>query len=409
MRVTSVQLDVGDIEYAVGRTTFDRGAAYARQGRVKQIEWDSKEVALYGTVLGRGDVYQTSVYFDFVRGNVVQFAQGECTCPMGYNCKHVAAVVVAATQTDQPSKKSPKVTWERSLEALLDGGHKADTGVPLALELTLSQPNTRTGPAYSLATRIVRPGKNGGWAGSGVNWNQLGYYSRDYRPEHLRLLREMYAMYQSSSTGYGYYAEKTINLQSFESEKLWPLLDEAREIGLGLVHARKGLGDVARPGIAWASLDVTGIGTKQTVEPVITVDDLAEEIEALCFVGSGGHGLVYVDRAQVQADTDCRLWQFRLARFTKPVPPQLQRLVLEKTRLEIPKAGRARFRDEFYPRLRHLAPVTSSDGAFTPPEISGPTLVMRAAHGAEHTMDIDWEWVYQVGDSTLRAQLDGSG
>ncbi|WP_346131717.1 SNF2-related protein [Lentzea roselyniae] len=407
MPATSVQLDVGDVEDALGMTTFDRGAAYARQGRVKRIEWDGEEPALHASVIGRGDVYETSVYFDFVGGNVIQFAQGECSCPMGFNCKHVAAVVVAATQTEQPRKKTPKVTWDQSLEALLDGGHAVDADVPLALELTLNQANSRTGPGCSLSARIVRQGKNGGWVGSNLNWNQLGYYTRDYRHEHVRLLREMYAIYQSNSTGYGYYAEKTINLQSYESDKLWALLDEAREIGLGLVHARKGLGDVARPGVARVCLDVTSAGTKQVVSPVITVDGVAEEIEPLGFIGSHGHGLVYVDRAQVQADSDCRLWQFRLARFAKPVPPQLQRLMLEKKRLEIPRAGRTRFREEFYPRLRHLAPVISSDGAFTPPEISGPTLVLRAAHRAEHRMDVDWEWTYQVGGSTVRVPLDG--
>ncbi|MCP2247957.1 DEAD/DEAH box helicase [Lentzea aerocolonigenes] len=404
MGVTTVQLDVRDVEYAVGRTTFDRGSDYARQGRVQRFGWDGAESALYGTVLGRGDVYRTSVYFDRFR-DYFQFAHGECSCPVGLNCKHVAALVVAATQPEQPRRKPSKVTWDRSLEALLDGGQEVDAGVPLAIELTLAQANARTGPGYSLTARMVRPGKNGGWVGSGLNWNQLGYYGRDHRPSHLRLLREFYAMYQSGSTGYGYYAEKTLNLLSFESEKLWPLLDEARELGLGLVHARKGLGDVARPAVARLHLDVTGSGTKHVVDPVLTVDEFEQEIEPLCFIGSAGHGLVYVDREQVQADDDCRCWQFRLARLAKPAPAQLQRLVLDKKRLEIPKNGRTRFRDEFYPRLRHLAPVTSSDGAFTPPEISGPTLVLRAAHEAGHALGVDWEWEYQVGDSSFRAPL----
>jgi len=406
MRVASVELDVSNVEEALGRTTFDRGAAYARQGRVQRLAWDNREPGLYGTVLGKGDVYETAAFFDPVGRGLFEFAHGECDCPVGYNCKHVAALVVAATQTtDRQGKKPPKTTWDRSLEALLDNGPAIGAGVPLAIEVTLSPGGT--GSAWGLPMRIVRPGKNGGWVGSGLGWNQLSdYYVRDYQSSHLRLLREMYAIFQSNSTGYGYYTEKTINLQSFQSDKLWALLDEAREIGLGLVHARKGLGDLPRPGVARACLDVTGAGTKQVVNPVITVDDVAEEIEPLCFIGSGGHGLAYVDQAQVQADSDARLWQFRLARFAKPVPPKLQKLVLEKRHLEIPKTGRTRFRDEFYPRLRHLAPVISSDGAFTPPEISGPTLVVRAAHGAEHTMDIDWEWAYQVGDSTLHAQLD---
>src|SRR6266567_2312398 len=52
-----------------------------------------------------------------------------------------------------------------------------------------------------------------------------------------------------------------------------------------------------------------------------------------------------------------------------------------------------------------LGAVISSDGSFTPPVISDPTLVLRASYGDGHDVQVDWEWAYQVGDSQLRAEL----
>ena len=80
-------------------------------------------------------------------------------------------------------------------------------------------------------------------------------------------------------------------------------------------------------------------------------------------------------------------WSLRLAKLATPAAPPLQRMVLEDQRLPVPAGQHARFRDEFYPRLRRLAAVTSSDGSFTPPAISGPTLVLRATYGDRHDLD----------------------
>jgi len=80
-------------------------------------------------------------------------------------------------------------------------------------------------------------------------------------------------------------------------------------------------------------------------------------------------------------------------------------MVLEDQRLPVPAGQQARFRDEFYPRLRRLAAVTSSDGSFTPPAISGPTLVLRATYGDRHDLTMSWEWAYEVGDAKKRLPL----
>ena len=84
-----------------------------------------------------------------------------------------------------------------------------------------------------------------------MSWGRLGtsYYFSGCRASHLHLLRELYALHTSRSGALSYYStrdDKTIDLAAFDSRRLWPLLDEAAEIGLQLVHARKRLGPVER-------------------------------------------------------------------------------------------------------------------------------------------------------------------
>ena len=75
----------------------------------------------------------------------------------------------------------------------------------------------------------------------------------------------------------------------------------------------------------------------------------------------------------------------------------------------VPEAGQAAFLSRYYPRLRRQATVTSSDGSFTAPEISGPGAGgPRRPTRAATDVDVRWEWAYQVGGTELRAAL-GSG
>ena len=121
------------------------------------------------------------------------------------------------------------------------------------------------------------------------------------------------------------------------------------------------------------------------------------------FIGAEGHGVVYLDQAEAQRGADLAGCRFRLARLTRPVPVPLQTMALAGQRLEVPADGQARFRDQFYPRLRQTATVISSDGSFTPPVISDPTLVLSASYGDGHDVEVNWAWEYQVGDSRFRA------
>src|SRR5438552_12920366 len=121
-------LELCEVEIAVGPRSYDRGRAYARGGRVLKLAWDADAEALTGTVLGRGALYDTVAFFAATRGGELRFDEGECSCPVGYNCKHVAALVIAAADgraAARPLRLVPAPatpTWERPLRAARRAG-----------------------------------------------------------------------------------------------------------------------------------------------------------------------------------------------------------------------------------------------------------------------------------------------
>ena len=89
------------------RTTLQRGRDYARRGLVGPVE-ALTDGALGGRVSnGRGNSYQQRITFG--RGRV----DGVCSCPVGRNCKHVAAILVlwAEQQERRPGLAAPVLGW----------------------------------------------------------------------------------------------------------------------------------------------------------------------------------------------------------------------------------------------------------------------------------------------------------
>ena len=154
-------VELSEVAAAVGPRSFDRGLVYARGGRVATVEWDAAAEALTGSVVGHGALYETAVYFVAGRDGVLAFEDGECTCPVGYNCKHVAAIVIAATDNPGAGRRgparrdpgapatpvAPPASWERPLRALIDAPAAQATGSPLAIELALHQNGAAGGGA----------------------------------------------------------------------------------------------------------------------------------------------------------------------------------------------------------------------------------------------------------------------
>jgi superfamily II DNA or RNA helicase len=414
MRLVTIEgVDPDSIAQRVRARTYANGLVQARLGAVLTMDWDESETALYADVRDvSGGHHEVVIEFTRRPGRRLAFLGGQCTCRVGIDCAHVVAAAMTAADTRPRPPAAPRQDdWARDLDALLDRDRAeqrpAGGTVPVAIELSLRGGAARGSGAItpSLTARLVRPGRTG-WVAGGLSWSRLGspYQAGEFRPEHLRLLQEIYALYRVQVGEYGYYYadDRTVELDRFDSPRLWSLLDEADGVGLQIVHARKRLGAVARHR-AELRLDVTsGASGALEVAPVLHLDVAGAAVTAvpLLFIGGSGHGIVHAAPGRDPA-TD----GFGLARLAAPAPPALQRMVRDGRRLPVPGGQQERFRTEFAPRLSRLAPVESSDGAFDPPRVSPPTLVLRAAFGDGHDLALDWEWSYEIGDGSVRAPV----
>ena len=327
-----------------------------------------------------------------------------------------------------PPAAPPDTAWAKSFDTLLGSRVPAPApapgATPLAIEVALTGLPGQQQTAGRLpnpvppkvVARLVQAGKNGGWIAGRVGWNRLDSlrFDRAFSPAQVRLVQEILAAYRSSSSyssgyyaSYGHAADKTLDLSSFESRQLWPLLDEASAVGLQLVYPRK-LGIIDQYREAEFCLDITRSSADDlTVTPALRIAGAAAKARIIRFIGSDGHGVVYADPAETE-NRDPADWRFRLARLTAPVPRSLQQLAEAGQRLEVPAGGCAQFLTDYLPRLRQAATLISSDGSFELPAVSGPTLVLHADYRAGHQVDVDWSWAYQVGGTELTVPLRDS-
>lgn len=429
----------------VGHAAFARGVQYALNGAVTEFWWDAEDELLGGLVTGSGfNKYETFARFTVGSETEATFVRGYCNCPVAYNCKHTAALILAAQQRtpkaaghtimsasellsrdDTPEPVRPQ-TWEQALSPLANTrgalpnvrGNCSPLAVEVSLELETQSrwsPDDGTQRRFSPMLRIMRPGKTG-WINGGLMWNKLSQvaHHNEYNPAHVRLLQELYALYNLRSrsvgyTGYTYGDHKLIDLSLIESRQLWTILDEAYDADLRLIHSNKHLGVLRTPGTAELVLDVTSPRghDDSRVTPQLRIDGSLGNAVPVRFIGrSDAHGVIYAESDHALHTRDTRRWRLRLAKLESPIPQTMQDMLLERQTITIPASEMDKFRDEFCPRLRHQATVTSSDKSFLPPEIADPVLVLCVTYSPEHRAELDWEWEYKIGDTKVRAPFE---
>ncbi|BAI76700.1 SNF2 family DNA/RNA helicase (plasmid) [Azospirillum sp. B510] len=87
-----------DLRRLVDPGTFERGRAYWLEGRVKQVEARHRHGdswTVIASVRGSGRaLYKQDISVELVKG-MPRMLDGMCDCPVGYNCKHVVAAMLA--------------------------------------------------------------------------------------------------------------------------------------------------------------------------------------------------------------------------------------------------------------------------------------------------------------------------
>ncbi len=453
---TLIDIDLDEVQAACGGSTFKRGQAYARGHRVLSPRWDEDDLVLQARVVGNGAIYETTAQFSRDEDDEVApltFDEGECSCPVGWNCKHVAALAISvvggrgelggrgggpataraagAHATTAPAPRptaptprptAPAPSWEAPLRALIPAAVTRATGDPLAIELALvSTGHGSSRGVTRLQARLMRPGARGGWVNGSLSWGALeAWHLRqgNYREDHLALAREFQSVHRarmatSSRYYYGYGdRDRTLDIGDWDASQLWSLLDRAAQIGMITIHAAGRLGEVPRYRRAELVLDVTATAEgARRLRPALRIEGAGEleGLEPALFLGQGGHGLVLARSAstpsagranQVKRGQDLGA-ELRLIRLARDTPDELRRMLLDSSELTIPAADLPRFATQIAPGLRHVAPVVSSDGSFALPEVSAPALILRAHHGPDHLTELAWTWVYTVGDERV--------
>lgn len=118
-----------DIIECVGSSYYERGQNYWRQRRVLhcKIVYDSEDVRINGIVLGsRGQKYTQEIELSLFNDNL--WIETSCSCPIGGDCKHVAAIMLEAmtkhhggkqTNSALDSERDPKQvlhTWIKTTQ-----------------------------------------------------------------------------------------------------------------------------------------------------------------------------------------------------------------------------------------------------------------------------------------------------
>jgi superfamily II DNA or RNA helicase len=399
--------------------TFDRGLAYARSGAVLEYRWIEGDTRLSGAVRGSGrSSYVTSLIISRNGSGAIVDIQGNCTCPMGFNCKHVVALVLTAESGGVPTKRAPvraaqPPPWERTLRRITGDvpADDAEGPSPLGLQFELSVATAPGANSIASAARIrlrpVTPGRNGTWVKTVVNWSNLDYFwyrgaSEERTAEMVALIKELHALSRVQvSRYYSRYGDDGVWLDSISSRRVWDLLAEAEKLGLPLVGAgRPTIPVTLYAGQGEARMDVIRTPGGIEVRPRVVVGDIEVPTGSALLVGSPAHGIAWWT-AEPGTGTPGHL---HLAALASTVDEPLGDLMMGET-IPVPAQDERRFLSEFHPLLSERVAVTSSDGSVDLPAPVPRHLELSVSSSGGTRCLFGWSWVRGSAELGRRSGL----
>jgi len=441
-------VDVGDIIRLVGKAAFDRGRVYARNGAVTELAWDDTDQVLTAAVHGSEPrPYRCEIELAPSANGFHTPVVSACTCPLDWNCKHVAATLLSSNATrfkvaSEANRAAtpappPQPEWKTAITALTEpdqatGPRRAldflnpkpptSAGippVPMSLQFELreevprvqerwrgptARPASATTPPAGPVRLGVRPvmlGPRGTWVRGGLTWNNIAYGVNrlNLNAQHHLWFCQLAALHRATPQVYAGQDPDWLYLDDFSSPLLWPLLDEATRLGIGFVGSKKDT-VVTLGAQAAVSIDVTA-GADDTESGLTLTTTLTIDGETYPSTNAGAiadHG-IYGYRLAPPATVI-------LAPTASALTAEQRRVLGEAPALVVPAPDVPEFMSEFYPKLRQSILVTSTDASVTFPEILPPVLVLTVHFQAKHTITLVWEWEYDGGGTTTRLSLN---
>ena len=388
----------------VGRGAFQRGLDYARKGRVRGIGVAGDGDIISAQSKGSGTrIYQTMVFRKQNSRRGPATWAGNCSCPVGTNCKHVAALLITARSLAQEEPDigdaSRRPTWESRLAGLLEVERAPRRR--MALEIA-DDPGNLWGTPRGLSMLPLIEGKRG-WNKQGASWSQIVTGGLDDEVDHtvMGVLRELAGM--AGGSGF-YYADDHISLTTAPT-RVWDVLRRGIAAGLTLTTAQRHgmpvhLAEGLRGGVHLIREDDGGV----VIAPALEIDDV-EELRRL-----QGPGLNLSFSLMPIGDPVHGFYTWMPGRelLLMPIEPRpteaLSRVLLgDGEAITIPAGDVERFETEHLEALTRALPILSADASIRMPR---PT-TLRAAlavhvDAEEHHLTTEWSIRYICEDGEAR-------
>ena len=396
-----VELTDDQIISRVGHRAFERGLDYARKGRVRGISVAGDGDIISAQSKGSGaHTYQTMVFRKQGARSAPASWAGTCSCPVGSDCKHTAALLITArtlAQAEPDGAAAPSggpAPWESRLADLLQVERAPRRR--MALEI-IDDPGNMWGTPAGLSMLPLIEGKRG-WNRQGAAWSQIssGGLDDDVDPTVMGVLRELAGM----AGGYGfYYADDRLSLTTAPAH-VWDVLRRGVAAGLTLTTAQRHgmpvyLADGLRGGI---HLTREGDGDI-AITPALEIDDV-EELRRLQVPGLRLNFSLMPIGDPVHGFYTWMPGRELLLMPLEPRPTEALSRVLrgDGEAITIPAEDVERFETEHLEALTRALPVLSADTSIRMPR---PT-TLRAALAvhvdtAEHHLSTEW-FIHYVGE-----------
>ena len=376
------QLSESRLAETFGNDTLARGQRYAEQGRVGHIAIGSGTAGALVQAQVRGSTYHS--YATVIRHELATgVVQSACSCPVGHNCKHGAALLLHMREANQ---RGLIPAWQRALAEVTAGSPRAGTGDPLAIQVSR--------PSGTVQLRPLVWGRSGRWVRTGISWDQVGYaWNNNYREDQRVALAGLARTRDQGGTP-NYYSRRADELWLGQlGAGVWYWLRQAVLAGVELVPGQ-GVAAVQLAESARLSSRLSRTETGLELRTLAVSDRLERAVPYSDLLGDPPHGFV-VEAAEA----------LLLVPFAEPLGAGQRALLLQHSRLDIPDAEVPAFAAQFYPTLRRLT-LVEVDPAVVLPEPEPPRLLLRVEFLPDHVSTLHWALRYQVGQAALDVPLD---
>ncbi|MDH3661811.1 MAG: DEAD/DEAH box helicase [Alphaproteobacteria bacterium] len=199
---------LSDIKRTIPGAAFARAERYVHQGRVRDVGPGEEADTLIGHVQGT-ERKPYEQHIRIVGGGQHRHIIGWCSCPVGANCKHVGAVLLAALHQSDTKPTSngsgPVAVMEPDLERWLDNLEAASAPEPTndyppeiqqrLIYVLDTEGAWQTHPPLSLQLYSVRLLKNGNYGGRPSSYTASNAFNHPpakfLRPNDLMILQDL--------------------------------------------------------------------------------------------------------------------------------------------------------------------------------------------------------------------------